>query len=92
MKEPEGTYEGDFLNGEKHGKGIYHFAKGSRYEGEYVHGQREGQGAIYHGKGQLAYKGLLKKGLPHGKGSISKDGKMIEANWVEGIDDSLLPW
>jgi len=33
----------------------------------------------------------LKKGLPHGKGSIYKDGKMIEANWVEGIDVNLLP-
>lgn len=92
MKQPEGTYEGDFLNGEKHGKGIYHFAKGSRYEGDYFQGHREGHGTIYHGDGRIAYTGPLKKGLPHGRGSISsKDGKMIEAYWVEGIDSNLLP-
>jgi len=33
----------------------------------------------------------LKKGLPHGKGSVLKNGNMFEANWVEGIDVNLLP-
>ena len=92
MKEAEGTYEGDFLNGEKHGKGIYKATNGTKYEGDYFQGFREGHGTIYQPTGQIAYTGMLKKGLPHGKGSmISKDGKMLEATWVEGLDSNLLP-
>ena len=29
------TYEGEFLNGGKHGHGIYTWSDGTRYEGEY---------------------------------------------------------
>jgi len=31
LKEPEGTFNGYFENGEKEGKGEYNYAKGSRY-------------------------------------------------------------
>lgn len=31
LKEPTGTYRGDFIKGEKHGKGVYEFLNGLRY-------------------------------------------------------------
>jgi hypothetical protein len=33
----------------------------------------------------------MKKGLPHGKGSVFKGGKEMNTTWVEGIDMNLLP-
>ena len=75
LKETEGTYEGDFVNGEKEGYGVYTFKSGARYEGTYLNGQREGYGTIYQANGSKAYEGGMKHGLPHGKGKVTKDGK-----------------
>jgi hypothetical protein len=36
--EPEGKYEGDFVNGEKEGNGTYTFKSGARYAGTYLKG------------------------------------------------------
>lgn len=47
MTEPNGIYKGDFMNGKKHGQGIYKFNNGLRYEGEYRNGVRSGNGIIY---------------------------------------------
>jgi len=33
----------------------------------------------------------MKNGLPHGTGSIYKDGKEMKTTWVQGIDYNLLP-
>ena len=38
------TYEGEFLNGAKHGHGIYTWSDGTRYEGEYRSGVKHGRG------------------------------------------------
>jgi len=32
-------FEGDFVNGKKHGKGIYTFASGEVYEGDWENGE-----------------------------------------------------
>jgi hypothetical protein len=33
LQEPTGKYEGEFLNGKKHGNGIYYYEHKLRYEG-----------------------------------------------------------
>ncbi len=33
----------------------------------------------------------MSKGLPHGKGSVFKNGKESETTWIEGIDSHMLP-
>ena len=38
------TYEGEFLNGKRHGHGIYTWSDGTRYEGEYRDNQKHGRG------------------------------------------------
>jgi hypothetical protein len=86
-----GTYRGDFIKGEKHGRGVYEFLNGLRYEGEYRYGQRSGHGALYDCKNVLAYEGEFQKGLPHGEGVItSEEGGRVTGKWVEGIDEDLL--
>lgn len=37
LSEPLGIYEGDFVNGEKHGEGYYKSKNGTKYRGQYRH-------------------------------------------------------
>jgi hypothetical protein len=70
LKEIKGLYEGDFLNGEKNGKGTYRYNSGIRYVGDYVRGLKEGEGTIYNEDNTVAYSGQWKTGLPNGKGYV----------------------
>lgn len=36
-------YDGQFLNGLRHGLGIYFYANGARYEGEWKNNMKDGQ-------------------------------------------------
>ncbi len=71
-------YEGEYFNGERHGKGK-EFNKGGKliYEGEYAHGKWEGKGKQYADKiefgmkgfeNYLLYEGEFKNGKWEGKG------------------------
>lgn len=40
-------YKGDWVNGERHGHGIYTFSNGAVYDGDYVHDDRDGEGTLY---------------------------------------------
>lgn len=37
-------YEGDWVEGIRHGKGVYHWADGNIYEGDWVDGDFNGNG------------------------------------------------
>ena len=41
-------YDGDFLNNEKHGRGIFYCQK-KKYEGDFVEGKFEGEGTLHYG-------------------------------------------
>ena len=56
-----------------------------------MNGYREGFGTIYNGDNSIAYKGEMSRGLPHGVGSIFKNGKEMKTTWIEGIDSNLIP-
>ena len=40
------TFEGDFVDGKRHGNGVYTSKKGDRYEGEWKNDRREGYGIL----------------------------------------------
>ena len=69
-------YEGDYLNGERNGKGKEYDKLGKLiYEGEFKNGKRDGKGKIYKNE-QLFYEGELKNGERQGKGKSFVNGKL----------------
>ena len=53
-------YEGEYLNGKRHGKGKEYYDSGKlRFDGEYLKGKRHGKGKEYDFLGNLIYKGKL---------------------------------
>lgn len=63
------TYEGELVNGEIHGRGIFIEPNGTKYEGDFVEGNRQGWGVIIFPDG-LAYTGEFLNNEMHGRGSI----------------------
>jgi hypothetical protein len=49
----EGTYHGEVLNGQPHGKGILKFNDGSVYEGTFENGTRTGYGKMIWPNGEV---------------------------------------
>ena len=46
-------YEGEFQNGQKHGRGVYFHVDGSKYEGEWNLDDKNGVGAMSYANGDL---------------------------------------
>lgn len=61
---PSGAvYNGEFKNGEIHGKGVCHYPDGSKYEGEWAHRYPDGKGTKTFPDGRVV-NGYWKKGQP----------------------------
>ena len=61
-------YEGEYLNGKRHGKGKeFNSYDGLIYEGEYLNGKRHGKGKEFV-RGYLTYEGEYLNGKRNGKG------------------------
>ena len=79
----KGLYTGDFLNGNKNGKGEFEFDSGLKYYGEYYNNIKQGWGKLLNKNGKVAYEGEFKNGLPHGKGKApNHEGELKERSWV----------
>lgn len=61
-------YEGDFLEGQRTGKGRYEYAAGGFYEGEFVNGQFQGEGMFKAAQGHR-YEGTFANGQFNGQGT-----------------------
>ena len=57
------TFEGEYLNGEKTGKGKEYMENKLIYEGEYSIGERHGKGKEYYDNGKIKFEGEYKYGL-----------------------------
>jgi len=62
--------EGEWLNGNLHGQGMYTYANGDKYVGEYKDGKRHGQGTYTHANGDK-YVGEFKDGEQRGQGTYT---------------------
>jgi hypothetical protein len=72
------VYEGDLVNGLRHGKGTMRYAKGGSYEGDWKKNQKHGRGKETFADGAF-YEGEFQEGVRHGEGVyISVDGRVYE--------------
>ena len=76
-------YEGEFLNGKRHGFGSYFYANGSKYIGEWSNDRTNGKGTMIFASG-AKYIGEVKNGKRHGQGSyFYVDGERLTGKWNE---------
>ena len=86
-------YEGEYLNGQRHGKGKEYNKYGDLiYEGDYLNGKKHGQGKEYYDQGSLRtyrpmlqYEGEFKDGLYDGKGILYNVGIVSSGIEHQGI-------
>lgn len=76
-------YEGDFLNGKRHGNGVISVNGSTRYDGEFKNGSLDGKGTLY--RGEYVYKGTFRKNVRHGLFIREKETVITEFNkpsWI----------
>ena len=61
-------FEGEYLNGERNGKGNEYYYGKLVFEGEYLNGKRNGKGKELHKKNSISFKGNYLNGKRNGKG------------------------
>ncbi|KAJ8598636.1 hypothetical protein CTAYLR_003072 [Chrysophaeum taylorii] len=88
----EGVYEGETVDGIRHGFGVVRFANGEVYEGEFRWGMREGRGRLSERKGRCScYDGEWKASQKDGKGVETWPGGLYEGGFkkdvFEGVGD-----
>ena len=74
------TFEGEYLNGEKNGKGKEYDYNGNYviFEGEYLNGKRNGKGKEYKFGDELTFEGEYLNGQRHGKAKeYNSKGELI---------------
>ena len=87
---PNDKYDGEFLNGNRHGFGAYFYANGNKYIGEWSNDRPNGKGTMIFPSG-AKYIGDVKNGKRHGQGSyFYSDGERLTGKWNEGefVDSS----
>lgn len=101
------VYEGEILNGKRHGRGTYTWANGDTYEGEWKNGKRCGRGKLVeYGKSpsgetymKYSYDGEWLDSKEHGHGicvegdfGMAKMDKVFEGEWVNGKRQGRFIW
>ena len=81
-------YIGEYLNGEKNGKGKeYDYNTKSLFKGKYLNGKRYGNGKEYYSNGKLQFEGIYADGVKNGKGKEYKFdgiGLLFEGEYLNG--------
>ena len=79
-----GTYEGELLNGQRHGEGTFYYSNGDIYSGQFNKDEFEGFG-IYTWKSGEVYSGEFAFGVPFGKGTHTfANGDFYSGDFVDG--------
>ena len=82
-------YEGDFVNGKRHGSGRMEYANGDVYVGEYKEGKRHGQGTMTYAAGS-EYSGSWENSVKSGKGRFTQaNGEVYEGDFSGGTFDGI---
>lgn len=76
-------YNGQTLNGLRHGKGTYTWRNGNKYEGQWLQDKRHGYGTLYYKNGDK-YIGNWINDMKDGRGvMITIDGDQYAGEWKE---------
>ena len=79
-----GKYIGGYLNGLRHGNGLYIWDNGDSYDGDWINNERHGKGTYTWASGD-EYIGEWRYGKKHGKGIYTlKNGEKYEEEWRHG--------
>eukprot|EP00808_Paulinella_micropora_P003421 g29939.t1 len=85
------VYKGDFVNGQRHGRGVYTSKEGHRYEGQWLYDMRHGHGVqkfVTGGKDAKwtgTYVGHWSNNEKDGKGVFTyENGDKYEGDWRKG--------
>ena len=79
-----GTYNGEWKDGQKHGKGSHRYRNGDVYDGPWVNGKRHGKNGkyTYHNKSSTEYVGDWEKDMKQGHGVMLFDnGDKYDGHW-----------
>ena len=80
----ESVYEGEYRDGNLHGRGTFTWPDGDRYEGEWRDGKTHGHGTYTWPSG-TRYEGEYRDGNLHGRGTFTwPDGDRYEGEWRDG--------
>jgi hypothetical protein len=75
------SYEGDFLDGIREGRGTYlYFASADRYDGEWKVNRKHGIGKMYYNK-KGEYQGYWENGRRHGEGVFTYPNGDVYSGW-----------
>ena len=82
------VYEGEFMDGMRHGNGIWRESNSpdaTTYEGEYYHDKKHGEG-VYKWRSGSYYKGSFYNDQRHGYGEMYWiDGSSYKGQWEKGM-------
>ncbi len=77
-------FDGEWLAGRMHGRGIHLDPAGNRYEGAFVDGRPEGEGRLMLRSGEI-FEGEFRAGIRHGQGTtILPGGTRYLSTWENG--------
>ena len=83
------TYEGEWLQGFRHGKGVMKWLDGAKYDGEWIMGRAGGKGRFTHTKGEI-YDGVWVNDKAHGKGVyVHSNGARYEGYWRQDLQHGM---
>jgi hypothetical protein len=74
------TYEGNIIDNEAHGKGVFQYANGDKYCGECKFGKLDGFGKYYY-KSKAQYTGFFSFGKIHGVGTYEDSINIYKGTW-----------
>lgn len=81
------VYQGDIVQGRRHGQGSFAWASGQRYNGPWVNDEPQGRGQMGFANGDQ-YEGEVVQGTPHGQGRMRyASGDVFEGRFSRGRPD-----
>ena len=80
------SYRGQFVGGNRDGKGIEYEENGTEYEGEFKDDRRHGHGLLSREK-EVLYDGEWLNGLKHGQGREMSGQTIYEGDFKQGLRD-----